>query len=433
MIQNRLLLVITLVFSIAGLLSAQHQLESLQIENAIAPINSETANLALAFDPDEPRSIVLADFQADKTIIESGSVVKFTSLSTGEPNFFKWSFPGASPATAYNSSPLVIYHTPGIYDVTLFVSGINGSDEITKESFIEVLTQESELPPDWDYPSTTSQHVIAITLQSNPAIFEIPIDSGDYIGVFQNNYENILKCAGATMWTGTGNVVIVAQGDDWITPNKDGFMPGEIFKWKIYSMRDQEEYPAKASYDPMLPMQQYFIPSGISALTTLYAGVVYNITLSQGWSGISSPVLPWNKDFDQIFSSAPQNIIMLYNEGGMYWPAEGINTLGEWENKGYFTKFEAETEIEIKGYPVESPILTIQPGWNMLPILTDCDVAITELLQNNIGDVTIIREIAGLKMYWPEHEIFSLNLLSPGKAYLLFADDGFVLEFPVCE
>jgi hypothetical protein len=53
-----------------------------------------------------------------------------------------------------------------------------------------------------------------------------------------------------------------------------------------------------------------------------------------------------------------------------------------------------------------------------------------ELWEEHEDEIVIIKEIAGVKLFWPSNGIHTLQVLMPGKAYLLFADDEFELGFP---
>ena len=81
-----------------------------------------------------------ADFVANVTTIHVGDTVEFIDLSTNIPTSWEWVFEGGMPATV-SGSPLadVIYSEVGTYDVSLTVSNSAGSDQVTKEDFIEVL------------------------------------------------------------------------------------------------------------------------------------------------------------------------------------------------------------------------------------------------------------------------------------------------------
>lgn len=70
--------------------------------------------------------------------VTTGEEINFVDLSAGTPTSWQWSFPGATPATSTEQNPTVIYEHPGTYDVTLTVTDAEGSDVVTKTSFVTV-------------------------------------------------------------------------------------------------------------------------------------------------------------------------------------------------------------------------------------------------------------------------------------------------------
>ncbi len=90
----------------------------------------------------------IADFYSLKQYVCAGRPVSFTDLSwNGHPTSWNWSFPGGTPTTSVDSNPVVVYNTPGVYDVTLTVSNAAGSDVITRSSFIHVNTASGMQTP----------------------------------------------------------------------------------------------------------------------------------------------------------------------------------------------------------------------------------------------------------------------------------------------
>ena len=73
------------------------------------------------------------------------------------------------------------------------------------------------LPPGWDYTPTNVDHVIAVRLTTNPNINGVPLEAGDYIGVFYYS-DGIQYCGGAEEWNGTSNIAVITYGDDVTTP-----------------------------------------------------------------------------------------------------------------------------------------------------------------------------------------------------------------------
>ncbi len=83
-------------------------------------------------------ALPIVDFSANNTNITVGSSVAFTDNSTGSPTSWFWEFVGGTPSTSTSQNPTVVYNTAGIYDVTLVVSNIYGSDTLTKIGYIVV-------------------------------------------------------------------------------------------------------------------------------------------------------------------------------------------------------------------------------------------------------------------------------------------------------
>ncbi len=82
----------------------------------------------------------VADFVGTPQMVNAGSTASFTDLSYGTtPTSWSWTFEGGTPATSAAQNPVITYNTPGVYQVSLSVSNGNGSDDITKTSYITVV------------------------------------------------------------------------------------------------------------------------------------------------------------------------------------------------------------------------------------------------------------------------------------------------------
>lgn len=80
-----------------------------------------------------------ADFEADMTDPCAGSSVTYTNNSFGDITTYAWVFEGGTPATSDEENPVVVYETPGNYDVTLTVSNDVEEDETIMEDYITVM------------------------------------------------------------------------------------------------------------------------------------------------------------------------------------------------------------------------------------------------------------------------------------------------------
>ncbi len=82
----------------------------------------------------------VADFTANSTTICAGSTVTFTDLSTNIPASWAWTFTGGNPSSSTAQNPVVVYNTPGTYDVILVATNTFGSSTKNKLGYIVVNT-----------------------------------------------------------------------------------------------------------------------------------------------------------------------------------------------------------------------------------------------------------------------------------------------------
>jgi len=130
--------------------------------------------------------IPIADFISDTTQIVNGDSVQFTDLSTNDPTGWEWQFEGATPGTSNEQNPVIIYNTPGNWDVTLVVTNIYGSDTLIISDYITV------------DPATgiTIQNGIQIIIYPNPAKDKIFISSCtniESVSIFDNYGQEVIR------------------------------------------------------------------------------------------------------------------------------------------------------------------------------------------------------------------------------------------------
>jgi PKD repeat protein len=86
------------------------------------------------------RSTPSVQFSSSQTTICSGDCISFADLSSGGVNTWNWSFQGANPSSASNSSPAnVCYPGLGVFDVSLNVSDGFCSSSTTSAGLIHVV------------------------------------------------------------------------------------------------------------------------------------------------------------------------------------------------------------------------------------------------------------------------------------------------------
>ncbi len=172
------------------------------------------------------------------------------------------------------------------------------------------------------------------------------------------------------------------------------------------------------------------LTQGFQQPYNFYLRQILNIPM--GWSGVSSYLDPLNKGMDGIFAPYQNELIILASMDGFYFPGQGINTLGNWDyQSGYQIKAEDDFELSITGAKIQNPEIDLAEGWNLVPVLSACEVDVENLF-SDISSLQIVKEVAGTNLYWPAYNINTLGNLIPGKAYFVASADGGTIAFPEC-
>ncbi len=177
------------------------------------------------------------------------------------------------------------------------------------------------------------------------------------------------------------------------------------------------------------------ITSNLAFIQVLQARVQV-FQLQAGWQGISSFIETNETSIPALFQNIENQMIILSDNNGFYWPEQAVNTLGPWDNlSAYKLKMSEGATLMMEGvirYPGEP--ISIAPGWSYLPVNTACQVNV-EGLFSSYPSIEIIKDMAGTKLYWPAFGINTLGFLQPGHSYQIFNNLGFPIfvEFPGCE
>ena len=185
---------------------------------------------------------------------------------------------------------------------------------ITRNQIISILivflsvgsVYAQEVP--WTFTPSALSHTIFISKENVPTINQVPLDSGDYIGVFFLDDNQQPQNAGFTQWTGD-NTFITAYGDDGIT---DGFQQGEVFGFRIWRRVNTctlLEFDIDFSTGGIYTSAEKFQTNGISGISKL-AGTSIEITYSTATLCTNDPILtpdvPGN--LEQIFFSSSDGL-----------------------------------------------------------------------------------------------------------------------------
>jgi len=160
----------------------------------------------------------------------------------------------------------------------------------------------------------------------------------------------------------------------------------------------------------------------------------HEISLNEGWTGISSYLIPENTDIITLLEPLDENMVIIKNLEKVYWPGGNINTLVNWDpNSGYVIKTTHATTLSITGLPVENKVVALNPGWNLIPALCTSGILVSELFTPILSKLVIIKEIPGTSIFWPAENILTLTTLQPGKSYLVKVNAACEINFENAE
>ncbi len=287
-------------------------------------------------------------------------------------------------------------------------------------------------PNSWYWMPTGKQHWIDIPASVQPIINGVGANPGDLIGAFYIDQFGVERCAAHVVWNGVNNLNFAISGDDPEIPGKEGFYNGEDIVWKIFSCTDLTTYIATATYDVTYPnFDGKFMLNGSSALTSLIAvsSQTQNIAVPQGWSGVSTHLMPTDANIVNICSGIQNDLTIIQSMLGVYWPAMNVNSIGNWNPyEGYKIKVNDDVTLCMTGTPLTNKTLNLSSGWHILPVLSSNNITTATVLGS--PSVVIAKEISGNKVYWPAMSIYTLNVLETGKAYMVYLSSATTITFP---
>lgn len=151
------------------------------------------------------------------------------------------------------------------------------------------------------------------------------------------------------------------------------------------------------------------------------------VDANEGWSGISSCLDLVNPEIETIMQPVVDDLEIIYNFGGVYWPGQNLNTLGEWNrNSGYVMKLNSDATMVFCGYEIADKTLCLNAGWNLIPVFLDAEAAST---LGNMPGFLVAKGVATTEILWPAYNINTLTNLATGKAYFVYTTQPGTLTF----
>lgn len=157
-----------------------------------------------------------------------------------------------------------------------------------------------------------------------------------------------------------------------------------------------------------------------------------SVLIPAGWSGISSYIAPSQPSVVDVVQKVVSDLVILQNFNQLYLPEYSVNTIGNWNNNvGYQMKINALRYHVIYGDVVSNKTVSLNTGWNGMPVLSECEVDLATLFAGQTG-IIFVKDMGSDEIYWPEGGILTLTKFVPGKAYFIKVAAPVSLTFPDC-
>ncbi len=252
--------------------------------------------------------------------------VKLYYRSTDDFNFIETNMTRIAGTDNYR------FTLPAPNKTTVIEYYIVGIDDFGVSTFEGTETSPFAIGVGVSAPDPT-QLVHTMRILNNPpfvgsvTIGDTPLAIGDEIGVYYTDDNNNLELGGSLIWAGPGVNSFPVYGDDPATPEKDGFVTGEAFVFRIKRASDGKLLDATHSfYVP--PSSTVFGNFRFSFIQTIRGLEEQRIVLEKGLNLWSTYLDPVDKNLDVIFSDVMSVVSSISDsEGNLYVPGNtGLTT-----------------------------------------------------------------------------------------------------------
>lgn len=157
--------------------------------------------------------------------------------------------------------------------------------------------------------------------------------------------------------------------------------------------------------------------------------MVHEVSLPAGWSGLSSYIVPAENTITDVMAPLSPNFIILQTLDAMFYPGGTVNTIGTWDSQSaYKIKLTAGSMLNVIGYEETNKTYAMDAGWNLMPVIANMPVDASGLFSG--ANVKIVKDVAGIGLYWPEYSINTLGDVMPGRAYMVNMNNSGSVTFP---
>ena len=307
---------------------------------------------------------------------------------------------------------------------TIRVSSNGGTQSVT----LLIAKEPALLPDNWNFTANTGNSAtVVLPTTANPNIDGVPLQNGDYIGVFTPAG----LCCGWKQWQGA-NISITAWGNNDQTPELDGFQSGENINYRVYRISGAQEWDivqvdysqgtGKYASNAFMVLNKFDVTSQRSI----------TLNFATGWNMFSINVVPDDPNIATVMSPVVSKLVLAKNGAGQtYIPAYGINDINAMTyDAGYQAYFTEATPLDVSGAPLaaDTPI-NLAAGWSMVSYLPTVPISAATALTSINSQLVIAKDNQG-RTYIPAYGINDIGAMQQGQGYLMYLQAVGTLVYP---
>ncbi|MDL2227834.1 lamin tail domain-containing protein [Bacteroidales bacterium OttesenSCG-928-K03] len=283
------------------------------------------------------------------------------------------------------------------------------------------------LPSGWIFNKTSDSHSFCILYDAFPTNNQISF--GSWIGIFYKDNNEEEKCCGAAWYSDNATLCLNAWAANSITGD-EGFIEGGEIIWKLFDHTNSTTDYVIVEY---LSGPTTFQIDGVSIINNFSLDIAtQELIIPEGWSGISSYVIPSNLQLESIFSEHLNKIVAITNDDGVYIPNDPNSTVSNWNSEtGWLIKSNEDIVVNINGNLNDNLDINLPVGWTLFPIKTNQPVEVTQLFDGITNNIDIIKGYGFNDIYIPG--ITNNFILEPGKAYKIRMNSASTITFIPCK
>jgi len=156
------------------------------------------------------------------------------------------------------------------------------------------------------------------------------------------------------------------------------------------------------------------------------------ISLKEGWNLVSTRVAPDPSDMESLFSPIANHVSLVKDDQGAAFIPGTSDEIGHWNPLQAYAVYATEGKsLTVDGIALNpaSTRITLSEGWNMIPVLSETSLPISDAL-SPISDVLVMVKDGQGNVYIPQLDVNEIGPVVPGRGYRVFVSDDTELLFP---